>query len=91
MRKNIVLKTTLPEMLDRAQQLVMSASAQAIEGKLKHRKVAAELALWLDEKIEFGPGLAGRFAEAMSDVFVRALMGLIIEFAYQGLKDQGKP
>lgn len=90
MRKRFDVQTTLPELLAKCEELVSQAAIMPLPSPGKAKYVAVELALWLDKRISYGPGPVGRFAEAIDQPLLRALMHLIVEFCYASMKNGGR-
>lgn len=70
--------------LDRlAERAVRAAQGLVGDGPARHRRAVRLLAQELDEAIEWGPGPAGRIAEALDGPVLQLLLGGIVRAAYE--------
>lgn len=67
---------------DLALDAVRESEALGGPGEEKFERARRFLIEKLDELLSFGPGPAGRIAEAVTDVAIRALVGGFIEWAW---------
>lgn len=70
--------------LDRlAERAVRAAQGLVGDGPARHRRAVRLLAQELDDAIEWGPGPAGRIAEALDGPVLQLLLGGIVRAAYE--------
>lgn len=79
-------KLDIEKLRMKAEELVREQARRSIPGEAKAAAAVEALAEWVDDALEWGPGIPGRLAEWADGRVARVLLGALVQEAYVRLE-----
>tara|TARA_R110000824_G_scaffold59858_1_gene160411 strand:- start:10917 stop:11249 length:333 start_codon:yes stop_codon:yes gene_type:complete len=85
LKKPLIPKLDMDEVRSFAYDIVYGLIREKIPGEDKHALAVDKVAKFIDEKLDFGPGVVGSIAEALDGPIASLLVGAIVKESYNSI------